>query len=243
LNPGSKKSTGPLVHLLGLVGVLCVGIAIAGLWGAFAPAAKAPVARVAPRTPVVAAAASQAQPAGEDRAHVAETGVVRGAGASPYPLEVGRYWVYVSEDAERGTRTEVERRIVRRESRPDQELFYFSDGTVAFRQDDKIFEMGPEGGVNVIPTGADPYIYRSQGLHIEKQVGTTDTVMIFGGQRYAHCVQVITRFRPIDQPDRDLRAYASYYARGIGLVARELWPPAADGAPSHVLTDYGPQKL
>ena len=95
----------------------------------------------------------------------------------------------------------------------------------------------------MIPTGADPYIYRSQGLHIEKQVGTTDTVMIFGGQRYAHCVQVITRFRPIDQPDRDLRAYASYYARGIGLGARELWPPAAGGAPSHVLTDYGPQKL
>ena len=63
MNIGSKKSTGPLVHLLGLVGVLCVGIAIAGLWGAFAPAAKAPVARVAPPTPVVAAAASQALPA------------------------------------------------------------------------------------------------------------------------------------------------------------------------------------
>ena len=243
MNLGSKKSTGPLVHLLGLVGVLCVGIAIAGLWGAFAPAAKAPVARAAPRTPVVAAAASQAKSAGEDRAQVAETGVARGAGASPYPLEVGRYWVYISEDAERGTRTEVERRIVRRESRPDQDLFYFSDGTVVFHQDDKIFEMGPEGGVNVIPTGADPYIYRSQGLHIEKQVGATDTVMIFGGQRYAHCVQVITRFHPIDEPDLDLRVYASYYARGIGLVARELWPRVSGVTPSHVLRDYGPQKL
>ena len=242
MNPSSKKSIGLLVHLLGLAGVLCVGIAIAGFLGAFAPTAKASVARDESST-LVRPVAIQSQSVGEDWAEVAKTSAARGAGVSPYPLEVGRYWVYVSENAERGTRTEVERRIVRRESRPNQELFYFSDGMVAFRQDDKIFEMGPEGGVNVIPTGADPYIYRSQGLHIEKQVGIADTVMVFGGQRYMHCVQVITRFRPVDQPDRDLRAYTSYYARGIGLVARELWPPVAGGAPIHVLTDYGPQKL
>ena len=252
---GKKKNGGSLVYLLGFVGVLCMGVAAAGLLGAFAPTGKAPVVKSEAAEPdKVEPAASEEidRPDRIEQAAIAAEEIpvpvidALSAGESSdayYPLEVGRYWIYVSEDAERGTRTEVERRIVRRESRPDQELFYFSDGTVAFREDDKIFEMGPEGGVNVIPTGADPYVYRSEGLHIEKQVGNTDTVMILGQQRYPDCVQVITRFRPVDQPEQEMRAYASYYARGIGLVGREIWPPAPGGTPAQTLRDYGPRKM
>lgn len=242
---GKKQHNATLVHLLGLVGVLCVGIAAAGFFGAFEPSGKVLVVD----EPAVdeSVAAEQVAAVGES-AQVAPVPVVaapRDARAldSHYPLEVGRFWVYASEDVERGTRTEVERRIVRRESKADQELFYFSDGTVAFRQDDKVFEMGPEGGVNVIPWNADPYVYRSEGLLIEKQVGNKDTVMILGQQRYPHCIQVITRFRPADQPEQAMRAYASYYARGIGLVGREIWPPAPGATPAQTLMDYGPRKM
>ena len=233
---GKMKRSGLFVHLLGLVGVLFLGIATSGLLGAFEPGGQAPVA----------AAKIAAEPATDAVVAAPVVAVIAApntASDEAYPLEVGRYWIYVSEDAERGTRTEVERRIVRRETRPDQELYYFSDGTVAFREDDKIFEMGPEGGVNVIPLHADPYVYRSRGLHIEKEVGNKDTVVILGQQRFVHCLQVITRFRPVDQPEQDLRAYASYYARGIGLVGREMWPPVPGGTPSQILRDYGSRKL
>ncbi|MBT5327832.1 MAG: hypothetical protein HOL51_17110 [Gemmatimonadetes bacterium] len=239
-----KNSGGPLVYLLGFTGVLCMGIAVAGLLGVFAPSGKAPVAKVeAVDEPVVVETIPIVESVAAEQKAVANTSSADKVVDTYYPLEVGRYWVYVSEDAERGTRTEVERRIVRRESRADQELFYFSDGTVAFREDDKIFEMGSEGGVNVIPTGAEPYVYRSEGLHIEKQIGNLDTVMILGQQRYSHCVQVVTRFRPVDQPEQEMRAYASYYARGIGLVGRELWPPSPGSAPTQTLRDYGPRKM
>jgi hypothetical protein len=49
-----------------------------------------------------------------------------------YPLEVGRYWVYRRQDPVSGAVTEVERRIVRRESRADRDLYFFDDGTVAY---------------------------------------------------------------------------------------------------------------
>ena len=248
-----KNCGGPLIYLLGFTGVLCMGTAVAGLLGVFAPSGKAPVSEVeavdepvvVETKPIVESVAAEQKAVANTSSAVPVTDMpsVDKAVDTYYPLEVGRYWVYVSEDAERGTRTEVERRIVRRESRADQELFYFSDGTVAFREDDKIFEMGPEGGVNVIPTGAASYVYRSEGLHIEKQIGNPDTVMILGQQRYSHCVQVVTRFRPVDQPEQEMRAYASYYARGIGLVCRELWPPAPGSAPTQTLRDYGPRKM
>ena len=237
-----KNSGNPLVYGLGVIGVFFVGIAAAGLLGAFSPVQKAPM--VAEQegfaSDMVAETAATATPVAVPAVSAQHDNT---PSAAYYPLEVGRYWIYASEDAERGTRSEVERRIVRRESRTDQELFYFSDGTVAFREDDKIYEMGPEGGVNVIPTGMDPFIYRSEGLYIEKQVGNTDTVMILGQQRYLHCVQVITRFRPVDQPQQEMRAYASYYARGIGLVGREIWPPTPGGAPAQILRDYGPRTM
>ena len=239
-----KNSGGQLVYFLGFTGVLCMGIAVAGLLGVFAPSGKASVAKVeAVDEPVVVETIPIVELVAAEQKAVANTSSADKAVDTYYPLEVGRYWVYVSEDAERGTRTEVERRIVRRESRADQELFYFSDGTVAFREDDKIFEMGPEGGVNVIPTGAEPYVYRSEGLHIEKQIGNPDTVMILGQQCYSHCVQVVTRFRPVDLPEQEMRAYASYYARGIGLVGRELWPLAPGSEPTQTLRDYGPGKM
>ena len=237
-----KNSGNPLVYGLGVIGVLFMGIAAAGLLGAFSPVQKAPMVPepedVASDT--VAETSATATPAAVPAISAQHDNI---SSEAYYPLEVGRYWIYASEDAERGTHSEVERRIVRRESRTDQELFYFSDGTVAFREDDKIYEMGPEGGVNVIPTGEDPFVYRSEGLHIEKQVGNTDTVMILGQQRYLHCVQVITRFRPVDQPQQEMRAYASYYARGIGLVGREIWPPTPGGAPAQILRDYGPRRM
>ena len=239
-----KNSGGQLVYFLGFTGVLCMGIAVAGLLGVFAPSGKASVAKVeAVDEPVVVETIPIVESVAAEQKAVANTSSADKAVDTYYPLEVGRYWVYVGEDAERGTRTVVERRIVRRESRADQELFHFSDGTVAFREDDKIFEMGPEGGVNVIPTGAEPYVYRSEGLHIEKQIGNPDTVMILGQQRYSHCVQVVTRFRPVDQPEQEMRAYASYYAHGIGLVGRELWPPSPGSAPTQTLRDYGPRKM
>ncbi|HIG55851.1 MAG TPA: hypothetical protein EYG11_20975 [Candidatus Latescibacteria bacterium] len=241
-----KNSGGRLVYLLGFTGALCMGIAVAGLLGVFAPSGKAPVDEIeAVDEPIVEPVAAEQKAVENTSSAIPVTDMPSADKAvdTYYPLEVGRYWVYVSEDAERGTRTEVERRIVRRESRADQELFYFSDGTVAFREDDKIFEMSPEGGVNVIPTGAEPYVYRSEGLHIEKQIGNPDTVMILGQQRYSHCVQVVTRFRPVDQPEQEMRAYASYYARGIGLVGRELWPPEPGSAPTQTLRDYGPRKM
>ncbi len=252
VNSKKKRRKDRLVYMLGLVGVLCLGSAAASFMGAFKRAEKTPMASgqgVEARgrnEPVVDRAAiesvkveSAPTPAPTPEVAVADVPTAD----AYYPLEVGRYWIYESEDAKSGTRTIVERRIVRRERRSDQDLFYFSDGIVAYRQDDKIFEMGSEGGVNVIPLGSDPYVYWSEGLHIEKQVGAKDTVMMIGRQRYQNCVQIITRFRPRDQSEQALSAYASYYARGIGLVGREIWPPVPGGTPNKMLTDYGPQKL
>ena len=209
---------------IGLFGLLCLGVSVIGLL-------RSPLEREGPE------------------AVIRDTpGRIGEKGSAPYyPLAVGRYWVYVHQDPGSGVVTEVERRIVRRERRPDQELFFFSDGTVAYRQDGRIFEIGPEGGVNVIPVdsgpGKDLYIYRSQGLYIEKRIGARDTVVVLEGRRYSGCLQVITRFRRNDRPDDELRSYASYYAPGIGLVGREVWPRQREEAPSIALRDYGPQRL
>jgi hypothetical protein len=161
---------------------------------------------------------------------------------SYYPLEVGRYWIYVSRDSVRGVLTEVERRIVRREAGPDHDVYYFADGGLAFRRDGMVCEIGPEGGLNVVPVDTTiaatlPYPYASRGLHIEKSVGVGDTTLVVEGKAYPACVQVITRFRRLE--DDQAAAYASYYARGIGLVARHPWP-AADGTAMDVaLKAYG----
>ena len=210
-----------VVHLIGLAGLACIIVAVVGLvYSLDGKDGSAPVASL------------------QD----SERGVNR---LPYYPLEVGRYWIYVHRG--RDGITEVERRIVRRESRSDQELFFFSDGSMAYREDGKIFETGPKGGVNVVPVDfasqSESYVYRSQGLHIEKRIGARDTIVVLDGHRYQDCVQVITRFRPVEEGDEGALSYASYYVRGIGLVGREAWPRQADYAPSVVLRDFGPQRL
>ena len=160
-----------------------------------------------------------------------------------YPLEVGRYWIYQRLDPLSGTTTELERRIVRRQNREGRDIYFFDDGTVAYREDEKVFEMGPEGGVNVVLADVNQvasYAYRSQGLHIEKQVGVRDTVIKKGSLRYKDCMQIVTHFRK-DQ-GAQVMSYASYYSPGIGLVGREMWPPDGD-EPTEILLAFGTRKL
>lgn len=161
-----------------------------------------------------------------------------------YPLEVGRYWIYRRHDPSHGTTTEVERRIVRRESRAERDVYFFDDGTVAYREDGKVFEMGPEGGVNVVVVDAAqtsaPYAYRSQGLYIEKEVGVRDTLLTVDGLRYERCVQVLTHFRRVQESQ--VMSYASYYSPGVGLVGRETWP-RSEKQPMEVLLAFGPRNL
>ena len=224
---GGRGGTRPALwlNLVGLVGLACVVWAVVGLVRALSPAA------------------TEADGAGTA---VAPTRIDE-APAAYYPLQVGRYWVYRSEDPARVVVTEVERRIVSRESRPGQELFFFADGAMAYVHAGKVFEVGSGGGVNVIPVEASgmnrPYVYRSQGLHIEKQIGAVDTAVVLGGKRYEACIEVITRFRPLHQALAELRSYTSYYARGVGLVGREQWHRTAAGGPSTVLRDYGVNPL
>lgn len=161
-----------------------------------------------------------------------------------YPLEVGRYWIYLRHDAVRGTTTEVERRIVRRERRDERDIYFFDDGTVAYREGEKVFEIDPEGGVNVVladaPPPSDSYVYRSQGLHIEKEIGSRDTVLEAHSRRYENCIQVVTHFRRAEASE--VMSYASYYSPGIGLVGREIWPRSGR-EPTEVLLAFGTRKL
>lgn len=231
-NKRNRRGAGWLANAIGLAGVACMAIAAIGLahsagWLGKTGAEKS----ISPSGTV----GKGGQPAVAD-------GGPPALDRSYYPLEVGRYWVYVRRDPASGTSTEVERRIVRRESRPGQDLYYFSDGVMAYQQDGRIFEIGPEGGFNVIPVAVSaperPYVYSSQNLHIEKVVGAPDTLVVLNGRSFPGCLQVITRFRREDRSES--MAYASYYARGIGLVGRELWPPKAEGDPSETLKEYGP---
>ncbi len=161
-----------------------------------------------------------------------------------YPLEVGRYWIYRRHDLSRGTTTEVERRIVRRESRAERDVYFFDDGTVAYREEGKVFEMGPEGGVNVVVVDATeasvPYAYRSQGFYIEKEIGVRDTLLTVDGLRYERCIQVVTHFRRVEESQ--VMSYASYYSPGVGLVGRETWPRTRD-QPMEFLLAFGARKL
>ena len=92
-----------------------------------------------------------------------------------YPLEVGRFWVYRFREGEGeadGVKTEIVRTIERHEQRDGRDLYFFDDGTVAYEEKGRVFEMGADGGVNVVPVvPADagrgetnmPYIYTSRG--------------------------------------------------------------------------------
>lgn len=236
MNPRTNRwSAGWLANSIGLAGAVCLAIAAVGLahtmgWLGESGTEESHLPPVASDRRV-----QPVEPAANESA----------TARSYYPLEVGRYWVYVRRDPASGTFTEVERRIVRRESRPGQDLYYFSDGVMAYQQDGRIFEIGPEGGFNVIPVEADaqqrPYVYSSQSLHIEKTVGAPDTLVVWNGRSFPGCLQVITRFRREDRSET--RAYASYYARGIGLIGRELWPPKTEDDPNETLKEYGPGSL
>lgn len=218
-----------VASLIGAVGCVCLLLAEVGLWHKHG----VEQARVEPTVD---------RPARE-AANIVQ-GNVEEVVQNYYPLEVGRYWIYQRLDPLSGTTTEVERRIVRRESREGRDIYFFDDGTVAYREEERIFEMGPEGGVNVVLTDADhttsSYAYRSQGLHIEKQVGSRDTVLETGSLRYEDCIQIVTRFRK--EEGARVMSYASYYSPGIGLVGREVWPSNGE-APTEILLAFGTRKL
>lgn len=154
-----------------------------------------------------------------------------------YPLEVGRFWVYRFSEGEgegEGVKTEIVRTIERHEQRDGRDLYFFDDGTVAYEEKGRVFEMGADGGVNVVPVvPADagrgetnmPYIYTSQGMIIEKQIGVTDTTVNVNGVEYRGCLEVITNFRSAtgSAGRKKSMSYSSFYAPEIGLVGRERW--------------------
>ena len=212
-------------RLMGALGCMCLLLAGAGLW----------LKHGAQPAPTELVAESVLSTSAETKREETESV----AADEYYPLEVGRYWIYQRLDPLSGTTTELERRIVRRESRQGRDIYFFDDGTVAYREDEKVFEMGPEGGVNVVLIdGHQPasYAYRSQGLHIEKQIGSRDTVLETGSLRYKDCIQIVTHFRK--EEGAQVRSYASYYSPGIGLrIGREMWPPSGK-APTEILLAF-----
>jgi hypothetical protein len=235
---GGRSSLG--IRLVGLGGVACITWSVFGLVLSLSNREAATVTN---------RVAEQDHGSGDLIEH--EKNVVpvsaRPVPYSYYPLHVGRYWVYKHVDNKTGTEMEIERRIVRRERRDDRELFFFDDGSMVYDQDGKIFEIGPEGGVNVVPIRGSrddvPYIYRTQGLHIEKRVGTTSTDLVLGERQFADCLEVITRFRRVEQDASRSMAYSSYYSRGVGLVARAQWLNGRHSEPTMILQDFGPNGL
>jgi hypothetical protein len=217
------------LHLLGLFALGCVAWSAAGLWSARDQGPTQP-----PHGEEAVPAPVQRQAAEHPREH----------GLPYYPLEVGRYWVYEHADPQRGAPVKIERRIERREERSGQELYFFSDGSLVYLQEGKVFEISPQGGgVNVIPLErrTAPYVYQSQGLEIEKRVGAADTTVIIGGRSYPGCLEIVTRLR---SPERRAEmSYSSYYARGVGLVGQEPWPRREPAALTVALQDYGVQHL
>ena len=135
------------MHLVGLSSAACIVWAVWSLlqiYGVFGlPDVREPAKLAKSTKPTASSKPSTA---------VAESATPQSTQATPashYPLEVGRYWVYRSEDQIHGVITEVERRIERKEWREEREVFVFSDGSLAYRQDGKIFEVGGSG-VNVV---------------------------------------------------------------------------------------------
>lgn len=140
-----------------------------------------------------------------------------------YPLSVGNYWIYVVEDSIEGSFLEVRRHIVRHERRDHRDVYHFEDGSLAYRQDGKVYEIDPEGQVDVVFSSrsgiGESYVYKSQGFHIEKRVTAVDTLFFAGGRNYKRCLEVVTSFRSSSSSGVD--TYASYYAPGIGLVGSQ----------------------
>lgn len=235
---GSRSSLG--IRLVGLGGVVCIAWAVVGL-------ALSLLNRDAATVSNHVAEQDHGPRDLIEREENTVPGSSRRKPESYYPLHVGRYWVYKHVDSDTGNEIEIERRIVRREQRDDRELFFFDDGSMVYDQDGKIFEIGPEGGVNVVPirgSGDDvPYIYRTQGLHIEKRIGATSIALVLGERQFADCLEVVTRFRRVEQDSTRSMAYSSYYSRGVGLVARAQWFNGRHSEPTMILQDFGPNGL
>jgi hypothetical protein len=241
-----RKKNGSFVYgtyALGLIGLICLLVSGVGLWHSL-DSSRDLATVIKNAAPVVSDSEVKDVDVGVEGVTPDEemAGFDERVGDDYYPLEVGRYWVYRRQDPVSGAVTEVERRIVRRESRADRDLYFFDDGTVAYSEEGKVFEMGPEGGVNVVlaSSGQSSYEYRSEGFHIEKVIGARDTVLMSNGRRYERCMQIITRFRR--EEDEQVLSYASYYSPGIGLIGREMWP-ASGSQPAEVLRDFGPQNM
>ncbi|MFC1527051.1 hypothetical protein ACFL6X_09620 [Candidatus Latescibacterota bacterium] len=230
----------------GLMGVACLGWAAAGMLGLLdgerqpAPPLQAERAPAPTHEEQPAVEMAEAVPVLPPAAPLVER-------ASHYPLEVGRYWVYRYEDPHSGDTAEVERAIVRHEKRDRHDLYFYDDGVVVYYEGGRIFELGADGGVNVIPldpeSGPEPYVYRSQGMQIAKRIGAQDTVLVAGDRRYEGCMEVITEFRALDGDRRHPISYSSFYARGVGLVGRERWPRDSNRGLSVVLGDHGTKQL
>ena len=223
-----KGRAGALVHAVGIGGLGCILFAVFG-WVQYSSSGIETALRSRPEV------LGQQHP---------EIQAAKSLGTSSYyPLEVGRYWVYQNGNGRGG----VERFIERRERQGNQDLYFFADGTVVYLKEGKIFEMGPEGGVNVIPVDPSPerapYLYVSEGMQIRKRLGALDTTVAVGGRRFDGCLEVITEFRNIDSGGGETLAYSSYFARGIGLVGRQPWPKGDQTGLSMSLTDHGVKHL
>ena len=212
-----------------------------------APMTSAPQLSTAMMATAGAARAEQKPQIGDGQtANAAEVAIPakrEPGGVVHFPMEIGRYWVYNYHERDSDVVTQVERSIVRQEGRENaSDLFFFADGTIAYVEDSKIYEMGTNGGVNIIPVQLDasgaPVRYRSQGLQIEKWVAQGDTAIVIGGHRFERCLEVVTRFRP-DESDAAAVSYSSFYAPGIGLVGRQQWPADASGSLAVTLSEYG----
>lgn len=237
---GNQQTAGPIVGLAG--GLLIVASVIGAsmsLDSGPAPAVKQPEP--------TAAVAQTVKTAPEPVATVAPEPVPQVSVVPHYPLQVGRYWVYRHQEPGSDVVSEIERVIVRRKDEADgRQLFIFDDGGVVYFEDGRVFEMGASGGVNIIPVdtaGAPPpVIYRSQGMQIEKWVGAVDTSLVVSGHRFDDCLEVVTRFRAVDEPDRAV-SYSSFYAPGIGMVGRQTWPRDERGSLAVTLADHGTRRL
>lgn len=261
------RGSGLLSAVAGIAGVVCLMWAGAGMLGLVGASGRerGPVpVRSAPEAATTAGGGEMAT-APEDRPPVipvsevdaadggvapelADAGIAAGslARASHYPLEVGRYWVYRYEDPKSGAVAQVERAIVARERRGERDLYHFADGTVVYAEKGRIYELGADGGVNVIPLDArvaGPYVYRSQGMQIAKHIGAADTVLMAGGRQYVDCVEVITEFRALDDGTTPAISYSSFYARGVGLVGRQRWPHGGSRNLSVELGEHGTRQL
>lgn len=262
-------------RLAGLVGVGLIAASVAGLVSTqsqdvgpattVTPAGSAIVTEVQARPDPTVSSTSDKAPATLDT-----VSATRISGPHEhYPLQVGRFWVYRYQEPGSDVITEIERVIVRRESRADgKELFIFDDGGVVYYENGKVFEMSSGGGVNIIPVDTagtpPPVVYRSQGMQIEKWFGAVDTSLVVAGHRFDDCLEVVTRFRALESgaqggefPRRSdpqgfapqgfdpqgFVSYSSFYAPGVGMVGRQSWPRDEQGTLAVTLADHGTRQL